>query len=114
MKNFRELYCERYGISAEQFEHAVVARTLHPHAKLVYWLLGLNREYTSPDYEFVRSVGELRSRREFRNEAAEYHYHPRNVGLLRRGLRLRVSSHRLQMVFEELVASSQTRAPFQA
>lgn len=114
MKNFRELYCEHYGIKAEQYEHTLVAQSLHPHAKLVYWLLGLNREYTSPDYEFVRSVGELRSRREFRNEAAEYHYHPRNVGFLRRALRLRVSSHRLQAIFDELVANTHTRAPFQS
>jgi hypothetical protein len=101
MKTFRELYCERRGIAADRFEHDLVGRSLHPQARPIYWLLGLNREYTSPDYDFVRGVGDIRRWREFRNEAAEYHYHPRNRGFLRTVLRLRVSVQRLQRVLEQ-------------
>jgi hypothetical protein len=101
MKTFRELYCERHGIAVDRFEHDLVARSLHPQARPVYWLLGLNREYTSPDYDFVRGVGEMRRWQEFRNEAAEFHYHPRNRGFLRTVLRLRVSTHRLQRILQQ-------------
>lgn len=81
-------------------------RCLHWQARPIYWLLGLNREYTSPDFDFVRSVGDLRTRRQFRDEAAEYFYHPGNSGLFRKVLRLRLSSRRLQEIFEELIAPS--------
>lgn len=100
MKTFRELYCERRGIPADRFEHELVHRSLHWQARPFYWLLGLNRAYTSADYEFVRCVGDLRRWQEYRNEAIEYHYHPHNRGFLRTVLRLRVSAQRLQSVLE--------------
>ena len=100
MKTFRELYCERRGIAADRFERDLVGRSLHWQARPVYWLLGLNKAYTSPDYEFVRGVGDLRNWKEYRNEAIEYHYHPHNRGFLRTVLRLRVSASRLQSVLE--------------
>lgn len=100
MKTFRELYCERRGIHADRFEHELVFRSLTWQARPIYWLLGLNREYTSPDYDFVRGVGDLRNWREFRNESIEYYYHPHNRGFLRTVLRLRVSAQRLQHVLE--------------
>ena len=111
MKNFRELYCTQHRIPLDAFERDVVDRSLHRHAKPFYWLLGLNRDYTSPDFEFVRGVGELRNRRDFRNEAAEFHYHPHNRGLLRSVLRLRVSSHRLQRIFEAEIEEHGSRPP---
>lgn len=111
LKNFRELYCAQHRIPLDRFERELVNRSLHLHAKPVYWLLGLNRDYTSPDFEFVRGVGELRNRREFRNEAAEYHYHPHNRGLLRTVLKLRVSSHRLQKIFEDEIEEHGSRPP---
>jgi hypothetical protein len=101
MKTFRELYCERRGISTHDFEHELVHRSLHWQARPFYWLLGMNRAYTSPDYEFVRCVGDLRQWKEYRNEAIEYHYHPHNRGFLRTVLRLRVSARRLQTVLEQ-------------
>ena len=112
MKNFREVYCERHGIAPDKFEGALLWRALHWQARPFYWLLWLNRDYSSPDFEFVRSVGELRSRRGFRNEAAEFHYHPKNRGLLRTLLRLRVSSHRLQAIFEREIQQTVTAPPF--
>lgn len=100
MKTFRELYCERHGISFDQFERVLVWRSLHWPARAFFWLRKLNYDYYSADFDFIRGVGELRSRRDYRNEAAEFHYHPGNRGFLRRVLRLRVSSHRLQVIFE--------------
>jgi hypothetical protein len=94
-----------------RFERELVGRSLHRHAWPVYWLLGLNRDYTSADYEFVRGVGALHNRCEFRNEAAEYHYHPRNRGLLRSVLKLRVSSNRLRRIFEKEIEEHGSRPP---
>lgn len=111
MKTFRELYCAQHRLPLDRFESELVGRSLHRHAWPIYWLLGLNRDYTSPDYEFVRGVGELRNRREFRNEAAEYHYHPHNRGMLRSILKLRVSTHRLQRIFEEEIEEHGSRPP---
>lgn len=100
MKTFRELYCERRGIPADRFERELVNRSLHWQARPVYWLLSLNKQYTSPDYDFVRGVGDLHRWREFHDEAVDYHHHPRNRGFLRTVLRLRVSSRRLQNLLE--------------
>ena len=111
LKTFRELYCSQHHIPLDRFERDLVRRSLHRHALPIYWLLGLNRDYTSPDFDFVRGVGELRNRREFRNEAAEFHYHPHNRGLLRSVLKLRVSSSRLQRIFEKEIEEHGSRPP---
>lgn len=112
MKTFRELYCEHHGIAPEQFERELVWRSLHWQARPFFWLARFCRDYCSPDFEFVCSVGKLRSRRGFRNEAAEFHYHPKNHGVLRTVLRLRISSHRLQAIFEREIQRDVTNPPF--
>lgn len=112
MKNFRELYCERHGIADAKYESTLVWRCLHWQARPFFWLRSLNHDYYSADFEFIRGVGELRSRREFRNETAEFHYHPNNRGLLRTLFRLRVSSHKLQRIFEQEITAAVTVAPF--
>jgi hypothetical protein len=111
LKTFRELYCERHGVAYDRFERALIWRCLHWPARPLYWLLWLNRDYYSADFEFIRGVGDLRNRRDFRNEAAEFHYHPANRGFLRKILRMRVSSQRLQSVFEREFSSSQSTPP---
>jgi hypothetical protein len=111
VKTFRELYCAQRGIPQECFERELVRRSLHLHARPFYWILGLNRDYTSPDYEFVRGVGELRNRGDFTNESAEFHYHPHNRGLLRNLLKFRVSSHRLRKIFEREIEEHDSRSP---
>lgn len=110
MKTFRRLYCERHRIPEEEFERTLVWRCLNWQAKPWWWLLGLSRGYYSPDIEFVRAVGGLRRRRDFRNEAAEFHYHPRNRGFLRQVLGLRVSGDALRTLFEEEVENRRAGA----
>ena len=112
MKTFRELYCERHGVAFDHFERHLVWRSLHWTARPFFWLRGLNQDYYSINFEFVRHVGELRSRRGFHNEAAEFHYHPGNRGFFRTILLMRVSSHRLQAIFEREISSAATTAPF--
>ena len=114
VKTFREAYCERHGIAPDQFERLLVWRSLHWPARPFFWLHRHARDYWSPDFEFVRAVGELRSRRGYHNAAAEFHYHPKNRGLLRIGLRVRVSSRRLQAIFEREIHQTVTNPPFGA
>jgi hypothetical protein len=111
VKTFRELYCEQNQIPLARFESDLVVRSLHRRALPIYWLLRLNRDYASADFEFVRGVGALRNRREFRTEAAEYQYHPHNRGWLRSMLKLRVSTQRLQKIFEREIEEHGTRPP---
>ena len=92
----------------------LVWRALHWQARPFFWLRRLSHEYYSPDFEFVRGVGDLRSRRGFRNEAAEFAYHPRNRGLFRSVLRLRVSTRKLQSIFEREIQQTVTNPPFGA
>ncbi len=114
VKTFRELYCEHHGIAYEKFERVLLWRCLHWQARPIYWLLGLNRDYYSADFDFIRGVGDLRRRSDFRNEAAEFHYHPGNRGFLRTMLRMRLSSHRLQAAFEREISSTNTTPPMPA
>jgi hypothetical protein len=111
LKTFRELYCEQHQLPFEKFERHLVFRCLHWQAKPLWWLLFMNREYYSADFEFVRGVGDLRQRRGFRNEAAEFHYHPANRGFLRTVLRMRVSTQALQRLFEQVIVAGNSRPP---
>jgi len=111
VKTFRELYCEHRRISPDQYERDLVMHCLHWQARPVYWLLGLNRAYTSPDLEFVRCVGELHNRSQFRDEAAGFIYHPGNGGFFRKTLRLRVSTRRMQEIFDERVSAGRSPKP---
>ncbi|MCR6630479.1 MAG: hypothetical protein NVV74_10735 [Magnetospirillum sp.] len=99
------------GFPLEKFERAVVFRCLHLQAKPLWWLLWLNRDYYAADFDFVGGVGSLRSQRDFRTEVSEFHYHPRNRGLLRSGLQLRVSAKKVQKLFEKYVQNPHSTAP---
>ncbi|WP_438479968.1 hypothetical protein [Oleiharenicola lentus] len=111
-KTFRELYCERHHLPLEKFERVLVARSLSWQAKPFWWLLGLNDDYTSADREFVRSVGGLRKRRDFRNEVFEFHNEPSNRRFfLRRVLGMRVSGEKLQKIFEQEMTAGESTPP---
>ena len=59
-------------------------------------------DYLEPDIQCVRTVGTLRSSRQLDIELSEFSYHPRNVGLARRLLRQRLSTHRLYRLLRQL------------
>jgi len=114
MKTFREIYCEHHGIGTGSFERVLLWRCLHWPARPLHWLLRLNRDYYTADYEFIRGVGDLRSRRDFRTEVADFHSHPRNRGFLRTTLRIRASSQKLQEIFEREVTAADSSPPMTA
>lgn len=111
MKTFRELYCEHHGITDERFERVLLWRCLHWTARPWYWLLWVNRDYYTADFDFIRGVGDLRSRRGFHDEVSEFHHHPGNRGFLRTVLRMRISSKRLQLIFDREIRSTHSTPP---
>lgn len=108
---FRERYCQSLGLSLDQFEPHLFRRGLYWHARPLVPLLRLIPDYFSADHEFVRSVGDIRSRRFFHAEAGEYHMDTANRGILRRFLRLRVSAERVRCEMEAHWGASETTPP---
>ena len=70
--------------------------TLHVAARVLQPVLALSPDYFAADREFVRSVGRIRRRRDFEAEAFDYVHDPLNRGVLRQGLRLRVSARKMR------------------
>ncbi len=98
---FRERYCGHWNIPDEQFENHILDRVLYPPARWLRGLLKFLPGYFSPDREFIRSLGLIRSRRLFQAEAGEFHTDPANRLLMRRWLRLRVSAGRMRHAMDE-------------
>ncbi len=109
--SFRERYCAHYGLRPEQFETHLFGRALYPHARPVRWLLDRSPNYFMADREFLRNVGDLRSRRSFHAEAGEYGSHAKNTGFLRRWLRLRVSAERVRLIMESIWTTRESTPP---
>lgn len=96
-KTFAELYCEKHGLKLEQYQSAVLMRSLYPHARWLAPIIGLfGSQHFAADVDFVRSVGHLRRFREFSYEAEEFAHHPANRGFWRRSANIRVSSRALR------------------
>lgn len=109
---FRERYAQRWAISPDDFEHHLLPRALYIHAR---WtraaLLWIWPDYFAADREFIRCIGDIRSRRFFHAEAGEFHNDPSNHSLLRRWLRLRVSAERTRLAMEECWGTADSHAP---
>jgi hypothetical protein len=98
VKKFRDLYCERLGISPAAFEKKILLASLPGYYRglgLVRW--HLNRSYFKRDLEVIRAVAECTSLRDLRSELTFYH-HQKVTGLQRNVLRFRLSGKRLLSV----------------
>lgn len=108
---FRERYCQRWSISFDKFEQHLLPRVLYLHARPLHRVLALGPGHFATDREFLRNVGDIRSRRLFHAEAAEFHDALQNQGVLRRWLRLRVSAERTRRLMEECWGRAESAAP---
>lgn len=112
-QSFRERYCAFHAVPLEEFEEHLLLRSLYFHARMIRTFLNFFPGYFVPDRDFIRSVGDLRSRRFFHAEAGEYHTSEGNRGFMRRILRLRVSADRTRHLMEECWTESETAAPIE-
>jgi hypothetical protein len=102
--SFQETFCAQYGVPPASYAIVVLRLTLYPHAR---WLADTGPEkLLAADRTFVASVGLLRRWRDFAAEAREFQYAPENRRFWRRRLRLRVSVHRMQVLFSEVMGGS--------
>jgi hypothetical protein len=107
----RERYCRRWDLRPDEFEEHLFRRGLYLHARVARPVLDLLEGYFGPDREFIRAVGNLRSRRLFHGEAAEYHALSDRRRVLRRWLRLRVSAERTRLLMEACWSGADSRPP---
>jgi len=69
-------------------------------------LLALIPDYFAPDLRLIRYVGRLRRAEDLRYEEIGFDQDRANRGLLRRTLRLRVSTRRLRRIVERTLGRS--------
>ena len=102
IESFAVLYCQKHNLASARFVEDVLAQALYPHAHLLYMILvWLHADYGMADLDFINAVGKLSRLHDFWAEADYYAHHPRNLGLLRQGLRIRVSARRLRRLMKE-------------
>jgi hypothetical protein len=109
---FSEAYCRRHHLSLDRFEHAVLARALYPHARILAPLIRFMKpDHFAADLDLVRGTGQLRRLRDFGVEATDFAHHPApaNIGSLRHVLRLRASTQRLRRLVQETLHESTNR-----
>lgn len=109
--SFRERYCAIHRIAPAAFEEHLLPAALYFHARPLRGLLETLPDYFAADREFLRSVGDLRSRRFFHAEAGEYHTATTCRGFLHRFLRLRVSAERVRQIMEATWGTSGSNPP---
>lgn len=98
----RERYCAHWQISPDAYEEHLFRRALYFHARGLRGACQLlSPSYFTADREFIRGIGDLRSRRGFHAEAAEFHAAGANRAFWRRWLRIRVSAERARLWMEE-------------
>lgn len=109
-------YCQLHQIRPEYFTRHLLLRSLYPRARWLHLILERIPNYFVPDRELIEAVGRLEDVADFGAEVAEFHYHPANLGRLRRDWHLRVSVTRLQRIVEATLqgetAAVESRPPF--
>lgn len=89
--SFARRYCAKHGLLPGQYEQAVLLRSLHLAARLLYPLLACHHSYFSADRALVCAAGRCLTLWDFDTEALDYPNHPDNRGWLRGTLKLRLS-----------------------
>ena len=109
-RSFSERVCENLGLHPNQYEDAVLRRCLYRKARILRPLLqGCNRNFFSPDRDFVRRIGKVRRREELTRELDDFFYHPNNTGWLRSGFKLRISCRKIVALVRDVMP--ELRAP---
>jgi hypothetical protein len=102
--------------AGQNFSRTVFRATLYRHALLVAPLLAWTGHF-AVDYELIAACGEARTMREIHECIVDHGHHPKNVGVLRRVFRIRVSARRLQRLARQYLtnapATTDTASPIE-
>jgi PAS domain-containing protein len=103
-ETFKEKVCRHFDIPLESYDETVLRLTLYPHAR---WLPQFEaNEWLAVDRDFVAEVGRLTRWGGFSELALDFEREPQNRLFRRRSLRLRVSVHRMRVLFSEMWGES--------
>jgi len=111
-RTFAELYCEKHGISIDDYARSVLRKTLYLQARPLAPLINLvHSDYFAPDRDFVEDVGRLRHYHDFIGCGLDFSHHPENRGFMRNVLRLRVSTEKMRVLAKSLLRQKESAQP---
>lgn len=110
---FRQLFSEKWGISADQFERKLFRKCLFRHAVPFAWLLQKwNTDFFREDFDMLRDVASARNTEEVICEVNRFFgRNARDKSILRTTFYLRISGKRVLRVYRALVRETQTQIP---
>ena len=111
VRNFEEKFCAIHGIAPENYVDAMLQRTLYPAARWLRPVLAWRPSYFTADRNFIQGVGRISRFSDFEAEVKDYLHDPQNRGIMRRGLKLRVSAYCMLRVVRT-VLRDYSLAPF--
>ena len=102
---FRQLFSEKWGMAAEQFEHKLFYKCLFRHALPFAWLLQkCDKDFFREDFGMLRDVASARNTDEVICEINRFFgRNARDKSFLRTVLFLRVSGKRVLRVYRSLL-----------
>lgn len=103
--NFRTECCLRLGCSETEYTEAVFWHCLYGHARpLVRGLRRIAPKLFADDLDLVRQVAKVQTLAEFRREVDYFRYLYPPDGILRQGLRIRLSIRKLKWLASETIS----------
>jgi hypothetical protein len=102
--DFRQLYCQKYELAPEQFEHKLFWHSLFRHGwPAVFFLARWKPEMFREDFDLIRELASSRSRGEVVCELNRFYGRNRRVGGFWRNVLLcRVSGKRVLQIYRSL------------
>ena len=112
VSTFGELHAIRHSLPLESVEHDILRRCFYPHARALRPLVSLVvRDHFNAEHELARTIARQFRLRDAETEIEEYRGRFTGFGVLRRRLRLRLSTRRLHRLLLETFATSPQEKP---
>ena len=109
-RSLRELFCEAYACTQEEFAERAFWMSLRPHTRFVIEILWrLKKRFFEPDLEMLRHLGNATNSRELCGEVEMHRDTHPPTGLLRKHLKIRVSGQHLINLATRLFAHEESR-----
>lgn len=103
MKTIADLFHDCYMVPAAHYEELAFRKCLYPHVRPVApILMKVCPHFFSSDHELIDAVGRASQLRQVKDEINVFQTDPRENTLLRRMLKIRVSTERVEELAKEL------------